>query len=122
MAAGNPPTAMQMLGLVIQDWAEQGVLGDLTPLAEKDGWDKVIPPALQKIVKYDGHYVAAPFNMHSTNWVWVNKALFDKVGGTEPTTWEDFVRRWRRSSRMRASSRWRMAARPGRTRPSSTAP
>mgnify|MGYP000753591079 CR=1 FL=1 len=24
MAAGNPPTAMQMLGLVIQDWAAQG--------------------------------------------------------------------------------------------------
>ena len=47
MAAGDPPTAMQMLGLVIQDWAEQGALGDLTPLAEKDGWDKVIPPALQ---------------------------------------------------------------------------
>lgn len=91
MAAGDPPTAMQMLGLVIQDWAEQGALGDLTPLAEKDGWDKVIPPALQAIDKYDGHYVAAPFNMHSTNWVWVNKALFDKVGGPEPTTWENFV-------------------------------
>ncbi|MFZ1431175.1 MAG: ABC transporter substrate-binding protein [Geminicoccaceae bacterium] len=90
MAAGNPPTAMQMLGLVVQDWAGQGVLGDLTPLAEKDGWDNVIPPALQNIVKYDGHYVAAPFNMHSTNWVWVNKALFDKVGGTEPKTFEDF--------------------------------
>ena len=24
MAAGDPPTAMQMLGLVMQDWAEQG--------------------------------------------------------------------------------------------------
>jgi glucose/mannose transport system substrate-binding protein len=24
MAAGNPPTAMQMLGLVVQDWAAQG--------------------------------------------------------------------------------------------------
>ena len=35
MAAGNPPTAMQMLGLVIQDWAEQGALGDLTPLARR---------------------------------------------------------------------------------------
>ena len=35
--------------------------------------------------------MAAPFNMHSTNWVWVNKALFDKVGGPEPTTWENFV-------------------------------
>lgn len=90
MAAGNPPTAMQMLGLVVQDWAEQGALGDLSELADKDGWDKVIPPALQNIVKYDGHYVAAPFNMHSTNWVWVNKALFDKVGGPEPTTFENF--------------------------------
>lgn len=91
MAAGNPPTAMQMLGLVIQDWAGQDALGDLTPLAEKEGWDKVIPPALQAIDKYDGHYVAAPFNMHSTNWVWVNKELFDKVGGPEPTTWANFV-------------------------------
>ena len=27
--------------------------------------------------------------MHSPNWVWVNKALFDKVGGPEPTTWEN---------------------------------
>src|SRR3954466_9164694 len=91
MAAGNPPTAMQMLGLVVQDWAQQGALGDLTPIAQKEGWDKVIPPALQKIVKYDGHYVAAPFNMHSTNWVWVNKALFEKVGGPEPTSWENFL-------------------------------
>jgi glucose/mannose transport system substrate-binding protein len=91
MAAGNPPTAMQMLGLVVHDWAEQGALGDLSEIAEKEGWDKVIPPALQTIVKYDGHYVAAPFNMHSTNWVWVNKTLFDKVGGPEPTTWENFV-------------------------------
>jgi glucose/mannose transport system substrate-binding protein len=91
MAAGNPPTAMQMLGLVVQDWAAQGALGDLTPIAEKEGWDQVVPPALQGIVKYEGRYVAAPFNMHSTNWVWVNKALFDKVGGPEPTTWENFM-------------------------------
>ena len=91
MAAGNPPTAMQMLGLVVHDWAGEGALGDLTPVARKEGWDKVLPAALQNIVKYEGRYVAAPFNMHSTNWVWVNKALFDKVGGPEPTTWENFV-------------------------------
>lgn len=90
MAAGNPPTAMQMLGLVVQDWGQTGALGSLDDLAKKDGWDNVIPPALQNIVKYEGSYVAAPFNMHSTNWVWVNKALFDKVGGPEPTTFENF--------------------------------
>ncbi|MFL5246175.1 MAG: terminase, partial [Gemmataceae bacterium] len=33
VAAGNPPTAMQMLGLVVQDWAQQEALGDLTPVA-----------------------------------------------------------------------------------------
>jgi glucose/mannose transport system substrate-binding protein len=90
MAAGNPPTAMQMLGLVVQDWGQAGALGSLDDLAKKDGWDNFIPPALQAIVKYEGSYVAAPFNMHSTNWVWVNKALFDKVGGPEPTTFENF--------------------------------
>ena len=30
VTAGNPPTAVQMLGFDIRDWAEQGVLADLT--------------------------------------------------------------------------------------------
>ena len=51
----------------------------------------MVPPALQSIVKYDGHYVAAHFNMLSSNWVWVNKALFDQVGGPEPKTFDDFM-------------------------------
>ena len=29
VTSGNPPTAVQMLGFDIQDWAEQGVVGDL---------------------------------------------------------------------------------------------
>ena len=58
-----------------------------------------MPPALQAIDKYDGHWVAAPVNMHSTNWVWVNKALFDKVGGTEPTTFDELRGAGARSSR-----------------------
>ena len=31
VAAGNPPEAMQMLGFAISDYAEEGLLGDLTP-------------------------------------------------------------------------------------------
>src|ERR1700709_677130 len=46
--AGNPPTAVQMLGFDITDWAKQGVLADLTPLATKGNWDKLVPVALQK--------------------------------------------------------------------------
>ena len=31
---------MQMLGFIITDYAEEGLLGDLTPVATKEGWDK----------------------------------------------------------------------------------
>jgi glucose/mannose transport system substrate-binding protein len=91
VTSGNPPTAAQMLGFDITSWAEQGVLGDLTPVAEKEGWDKVIPAALQKFSKYDGKWIAAPVNVHSTNWVWINKALYDKAGAPNPQSYDDFV-------------------------------
>jgi glucose/mannose transport system substrate-binding protein len=80
-----------MLGFDIQDWAEQGVLGDLTPVATKEGWDKVVPEALQKFSKYQGKWIAAPVNMHSTNWIWANKAVLDKIGAKEPTTWDELI-------------------------------
>src|SRR5215510_10175936 len=52
VSSGNPPTAVQMLGFDILDWAEQGVLGDLNELAEADNWDKVVPVQIQKFSKY----------------------------------------------------------------------
>ena len=91
VTAGNPPTAVQMLGFDITDWAKQGVVADLNELAGKEGWDKVVPPALQKFSKYDGKWVAAPVNVHSTNWVWANKAIFDKLGLKQPTTWDELI-------------------------------
>src|SRR5471032_1908130 len=47
VAAGNPPTASQILGYFALDYAEAGKLGDITALATKEGWDKLIPTALQ---------------------------------------------------------------------------
>ncbi|MES1151352.1 MAG: sugar ABC transporter substrate-binding protein, partial [Dongia sp.] len=43
VAAGNPPTASQILGYFALDYAEAGKLGDITELATKEGWDKSIP-------------------------------------------------------------------------------
>jgi glucose/mannose transport system substrate-binding protein len=91
VTAGNPPTAVQMLGYDILDWAEQGALGNLDTVAAADGWDKVVPDALQKFSKYDGHWIAAPVNVHSTNWLWINKAALDKAGGKAPESWDEFV-------------------------------
>ena len=91
VTAGNIPTAVQMLGFDIQDWAEQGSLGDLNAIATKEGWDKVVPAPLQRFSKYDGKWVAAPVNVHSTNWIWANKAVFDKLGVTPPKNWDELI-------------------------------
>ena len=66
VTAKNPPTAVQMLGFDIQDWAKQGALGDLNALAAKEGWDKTVPAALQAFSKHQGKWIAAPVNVHST--------------------------------------------------------
>ncbi len=91
VTSSNAPTAVQMLGFDILDWAKEGALGNLDEIAAKEGWDKVIPTALQQFSKYDGHWIAAPVNVHSTNWVWINKAAFDKAGGAEPKNWDELV-------------------------------
>ena len=91
VAAGNPPTASQILGYFALDYAEAGKLGDITSLAQKEGWDKVVPAALQKFTTTNGKWDAVPVNIHSVNWVWINKAVMEKIGGTEPKTFDDFI-------------------------------
>ena len=91
VAQGNPPTASQILGYYAIDYAEAGKLADISALAKKDNWDAVVPTALQKFSKHDGKWDAVPVNIHSVNWIWINKAVFDKIGGTEPKTFDEFV-------------------------------
>jgi glucose/mannose transport system substrate-binding protein len=91
VAAGNPPTASQILGYYAIDYGEDGKLADISALAKKGDWAKVIPTALQKFTTIDGKWGAVPVNIHSVNWIWVNKALMDKIGGTEPKNFDEFV-------------------------------
>ncbi len=91
VTSGNAPTAVQMLGFDITDWAKEGALADLNALAGEQNWDDVIPAALQTFAKHDGKWVSAPVNVHSTNWVWANKALMDELGIEQPQTWEDMI-------------------------------
>ncbi|MEZ5534990.1 MAG: ABC transporter substrate-binding protein [Thiolinea sp.] len=91
--AGNAPTAVQMLGFDIQDWAAEDATASLNELAEAEGWDAVVPAALQRFSKYDGNWIAAPVNVHSTNWVWANKKIMDELGVTEPPAdWDAFTK------------------------------
>lgn len=90
--AGNPPTAAQVKGPQIQDWAESGFLANLNAVADAEQWDDFIPDELAGIMKYDGHYVAVPVNVHRTNWMWVNPEVMDAADVEIPTTWAEFER------------------------------
>ncbi|EDQ33627.1 ABC-type sugar transport system, periplasmic component [Hoeflea phototrophica DFL-43] len=91
VTAGDAPTAVQMLGFDILDWAAEKKLANLNAVAAEEGWDAVVPAALQAFAKVDGNWVSAPVNVHSTNWVWANKSVLDGLGIAQPTTWEEFV-------------------------------
>lgn len=90
VVAGNAPTAVQLKGPGIHEWAEEGVLAEIDDVAEAESWDAHLPPALAEIMKFDGHYVAAPVNIHRVNWLWSNPEVLGRVGATPPTTWEAF--------------------------------
>ena len=90
-AAMTPPTAVQLKGPGIQEWAQQGALNDVQAVADAEDWDAVLPPVLAEIMKYDGDYVAAPVNIHRVDWMWANPEALAKAGISEmPTTWDEF--------------------------------
>ncbi len=91
VTAGNAPTAVQMLGFDILDWAREGALANLNDVAAQEGWDDVVPAALQAFAKHDGKWISAPVNVHSTNWVWANRVLLDEHEIAVPTSWEEFA-------------------------------
>jgi glucose/mannose transport system substrate-binding protein len=91
VVAGNPPAAAQIKGPAIQEWAAEGVLADLTPVATAEKWDALLPGVVADVMKYKGKYVAVPVNVHRVNWMWANAAVLKKAGvvGT-PKTWDEF--------------------------------
>ena len=53
-------------------------------------WETLLPPVVSKVMKYQGHYVAVPVNVHRVNWLWVNPAVLAKAGAKAPTNFDEF--------------------------------
>ena len=90
--SGNPPAAAQMKGHNIQEWADLGFLTNLDSVAKEGGWDGILPKVIADTAKYEDHYVAVPVNVHRVNWLWANKAIFDKEGLKVPASWDEFFK------------------------------
>lgn len=87
--AGNPPAAAQIKGPDIQEWGALGLLTQLDEVAAANHWDTLLPAKVAEIMKYDGHYVAVPVNIHRANWLWINPEVFEKAGASIPTTLDE---------------------------------
>ncbi|WVT76424.1 ABC transporter substrate-binding protein (plasmid) [Sinorhizobium chiapasense] len=90
VTSGNPPTAAQLLGMAVNEWSEEGLLGDLTSVADQEGWGKVVPDAIKNFAVHDGKWQAVPVNIHRPNWLWINAKVFKDSGLEPPKTWDDF--------------------------------
>jgi glucose/mannose transport system substrate-binding protein len=91
VVSGNPPAAAQIKGPAIQEWASEGVLANLDAVAQTEKWDSLLPKVVADVMKYKGHYVAVPVNVHRVNWMWANAAVLKKAGvASMPKTWDEF--------------------------------
>lgn len=88
--SGNAPTAVQLKGPAIQEWYEEGVLADISSVAEAEGWAEVLPASIASHMKCEGTWCAAPVNVHRVDWIWANADVLKTNGIEMPTTWEEF--------------------------------
>ena len=88
--SGNPPTAAQIKGAAIQEWAHRGGLSSIDDVARADHWNTLLPRSVSETMQYNGRYVAAPLNVHRVNWLWIDAAALKKVNARPPTSWDEF--------------------------------
>ncbi len=88
--AGSPPTAAQIKGPSIQEWGKESLLANIDGAAIPGKWDSLLPKVISNTMKYKGHYVAAPVNVHRVNWLWINPEVLKKAGAKVPTNWPEF--------------------------------
>lgn len=93
ITGGNPMGATQMnTGRDAEQMVQNGLMLDLTDLATKEGWEKIIRPAqVFAPCHFDGKIYCVPVNIHDWLWLWLNRHVFEDNGMTVPTNWDEYV-------------------------------
>ena len=93
ITGGDPMGATQFNhGRQAEELVEAGLMLDLTPLAEKEGWKNIIKPAsLLDSCTLDGKIYCVPVNIHSQQWLWLSNKAFADAGVPVPANWDEFV-------------------------------
>jgi raffinose/stachyose/melibiose transport system substrate-binding protein len=92
MQSGDPPDIFQSWGGgTMNEYAEAGLLKDITADLDKDGWRDTFSPGALGVYSYQGKNYGVPRDMGMVGF-WYNKDLFAQAGiTTPPATWSEFL-------------------------------
>jgi len=90
---GNAPTAAQFnTSRQFRDFVQEGLLNNVDDVAIANHWDQVMPAAILDAIKFNGHFYAAPVDIHMPAWFFYSKPAFRKAGiAREPQSYEEFL-------------------------------
>ena len=93
IAGGDPMAATQLnTGRDAEDLVQAGLMTDLTELAEAEGWaDFIRPSKLLDSCTYEGRIYCVPVNIHSFQWMWLNRDVYAQSGVDVPSNWDEFA-------------------------------
>ena len=90
---GNPMGATQLNpGSDADELIAAGLMQDLTDLAIKEDWAHILRPASQlESCTKDGKVYCVPVNLHSAQWMWVNRHVFEDNGMPVPANFNELM-------------------------------
>ncbi|GAB4214544.1 MAG: extracellular solute-binding protein [Roseiflexaceae bacterium] len=92
MQSGSPPDIFQTWGGgVLKQYAEAGLVQDLTPALQQNGWGDSFQPGPLSLFSFDGKTYGVPWNAGMVGF-WYNKRLFEQAGiSAPPATWAELL-------------------------------
>jgi glucose/mannose transport system substrate-binding protein len=90
---GNPMGATQLNpGKDADDLIAAGLMQDLTDLATAEDWANILRPKSQlESCTKDGKVYCVPVNLHSGQWMWTNRKVYEDAGIAPPQNWAEMV-------------------------------
>ncbi len=90
---GNPMGATQLNpGKDADDLIAAGLMQDLTDLATAEDWANILRPKSQMdSCTLDGKVYCVPVNLHSGQWMWTNRKVYEDAGIAPPQNWAEMI-------------------------------
>ncbi len=92
MQSGDPPDSFQVHAghELIDTWVVADKMEPVTFIFEDNGWLDDYPQGVIDVLSYEGEIWSVPVNIHRSNVLWYNTAVFEANNLEPPTTFAEF--------------------------------